>query len=104
MTNAVVTKEKRTKRCTGTNFLVSKSGSNQSSQHAEKIVHLRVKLQDQVEPGVPGSKLEIHNAINAQLLDVFQPPRPQMLAQLQREVAWSVTFLLLVLQTKGSMI
>lgn len=44
--------------------------------------YLGVQFQQQVMSSVPAAEGEIHNAIQAKLPDLSQPPCPQMLAEL----------------------
>lgn len=52
--------------------------------------------------GVASAKGEIHDSVNPQLPHIVQPPRAQVLPQLQREVRGSVCLLLHVLHGQDS--
>ena len=47
--------------------------------------------------GFTGAKDKVDYAVDTKLLDVLKPSCPQVLAQLERKVARSVTFLFLIL-------
>lgn len=52
-----------------------------------------------MEGVVPGAEGEVHHAIYAQLPHILQPARPQVLPQLQCEIAGAVAFVPQVLST-----